>query len=157
MKKVLVGLGLYAAVVAPVCAQKPASKTSAPKKPAGPVANAYLGASALTGGMLSKKAFDSLIRQGIDAKDLSGGGAVPVLGFQLTYAERGMYEDSVGNPLLMTDYLTEYCFGDTLSGNLRLLLPDRTKPGDTVFVDNIKVRVKGTEGLAKSMRFVLTR
>lgn len=157
MKKVLFGMGLYAALVVPVCAQKPAAKPAAPKKAAAaPVVTAFLGTSSLTGGPLSKADFDKFIRQGIRAKE-GAGTAVPVTGFQLTYAERGLYEDSAGNPLVTTDYLTEYCFGDTLSANLRVLLPERTKPGDTVFVDNIKVRSGGIEGKARSLRFVLTR
>ncbi len=68
----------------------------------------------------------------------SGTGAIE--GFAFTYAERALYEDSVGNPLIITDYMTEYCLGDTLSKNIKLLLPPRIKAGDTVYIADIKVQ-----------------
>lgn len=157
MKKLV--WGVAAAMVAfSVYAQKPAVKKPAVKsRPVVPSVATYLGNTSLAGGMIGKRTFDSLIRRGISARD-SSGKVWKVQGFQFTYAERGIYEDSVGNPVLMTDYLTEYCFGDTLSRNIALILPTKSKAGDTVFVERIKVvKPAGGEAVGKPMRFVLTR
>jgi hypothetical protein len=83
-------------------------------------------------------------------------GAGLVQGFAFTYAERALYEDSVGNPLILTDYMTEYCFGDTLSKNIKLLLPSRVKAGDTVYIANVKVQpAEGKTVLGRSTRIVI--
>ena len=151
--------GIAAVTVAfSVYAQKPAVKKPAAKsKLVVPSVATYLANTSMSGGMIGKRTFDSLIRRGISARD-SAGKAWKVQGFQFTYAERGIYEDSVGNAIMTTDYLTEYCFGDTLSRNISLILPSKTKPGDTVFVERVKViRPAGGEAVGKPMRFILTR
>ncbi len=84
-------------------------------------------------------------------------GDAAVSSFAFTYAERGVYEDSVGNPLLLTDYLTEYCLGDTLSQNIKLLLPPRVKAGDTVYISDIKVKAAaaGKALIGRPVRIVI--
>src|SRR6187402_3586317 len=94
------GLGLWA---------QTKDKNARPKVKAIPV---YLGrsSSVTDGSNVAKRVFDSLLRQGRSYK---------VEGFAFTYGERNLYEDSVGNLMWITDYLTEYCYGDTLSAFLK--------------------------------------
>lgn len=128
------------------------------KKPSNPV-KVYLGNSNYTGGLIAKKVFDSLIRQGIKARD-SAGNNVPVLGFTFSYGERNLYEDANGRPVVMTDYLSEYCPGDTLSPSFQMFVfrDNRTKHGDTVYFDKIKFRnAAGAVTNTEKMRFVLTK
>ena len=119
----------------------------------------YLGHSKLTGGAISKTLFDSLLKQGLTASD-SVGHPFKVAGFMLTYAEVKLYEDAVGTLFLTSDYHEEYCPGDTLTsflahddyGNLF----DRTKKGDTVYFDQVKlIRPDGKPAAGKSMTFMI--
>lgn len=118
---------------------------------------AYLGHSDISGGKISKRLFDSLMKQGITAKD-SLGNYYKVDGFLFTYAELNIYEDSVGNLVPMTDYREEYCEGDTLSANVSSTLYQRTKVGDTVYFDQISlIPPKGRPGAAgKAMKFEIS-
>ncbi len=117
----------------------------------------YLGRSAMDGGEVDKQTFDSLLRQGVTSKD-SAGHAYSISGFTFTYGERNLYEDSVGQLMMLTDYLTEYCYGDTLSTFLIGNITERSKGGDTVYIDNITVRSpEGAGGYGKSMRFILKK
>lgn len=128
------------------------------KKPAHSV-KVYLGNSNYTGGLIAKKVFDSLLQQGIKARD-SAGNNVPVLGFTFSYGERNLYEDANGRPVVMTEYLSEYCPGDTLSPSFQLFVfrDNRTKHGDTVYFDKIKFRnAAGVVTNTEKMRFVLTK
>jgi len=118
----------------------------------------YLGHSNVSGGKISKKLFDSLAKQGITAKD-SLGNYYKVEGFSFTYAELNIYEDSVGNLVPLTDYREEYCEGDTLSANVSASLYQRTKPGDTLYFDQITLTPPighvGSSG--KAMKFEISR
>ncbi len=98
----------------------------------------YLGKSDYYTGKITKGVFDSLVKQGLTSRD-SAGRVFKVTGFTFSYAERNLYEDSVGNPMILTDYLSEYCFGDTLTPFLKVNIPERSKVGDTLFVDQISL------------------
>lgn len=118
---------------------------------------AYLGTSNRNGGNISKKEFDDLLKQGLTARD-SAGQTYRVDGFTFGYAERNLYEDSVGNLMILTDYLTEFCPGDTLSPAVANNIFYKTKPGDTAYFEGIKVLLpSGGRAEARPMRFVLTR
>ena len=67
----------------------------------------YLGKSNLYGGTIKKRTFDSLLKQGITARD-SLGNKYKIVGFDFSYAERGLYEDSVGNDQILTDFQSQY-------------------------------------------------
>ncbi|MBN9484098.1 MAG: hypothetical protein J0H46_12135 [Bacteroidetes bacterium] len=117
----------------------------------------YLGNSDLSSGMISKELFDSLLMQGVTSKD-SAGRPYKVANFLFTYGERNLYEDSIGNPMILVDYLSEFCNGDTLTTFLKKNVPERSKAGDTVIFDQITVvspEGKGASG--KFMKFVLTK
>ncbi len=109
-----------------------------------------LGRSSLTGGGVSKRLFDSLMRQGVRPSKP----ALKVKGFAVSYMERSWFETESGEIKPMIDMSTEYCFGDTLSRTLKALLYDHTKKGDTVFIDNIKIAwPDGVNGRGSSMKF----
>jgi hypothetical protein len=117
----------------------------------------FLGNSGISGGTLAlpKRVFDSLIKQGLTAKD-SMGNPFKFYGFVFTYGERNLYEDSVGNLLVLTDNLMEYCQGNTLSENIASSLFQRTKRGDTAYIDEITLLdTKGRSRKGRPMRIVL--
>ncbi len=117
----------------------------------------FLGSSALDGGTISKYMFDSLLKQGVSAKD-STGTPYPIDGFTFSYAERNLYEDSVGRLMMLTDYFSEFCPGDTVSLAIKRNIYYKTKAGDTAYFENVKVRTpQGGQVIAKPMRFVLTK
>jgi hypothetical protein len=79
-------------------------------------------------------------------------------GFTFMYGERSMYEDSAGNPLPVTDYLTQYCSGDTLPAIIRSTLRERCKPGDTAFFSEIKIyRQDGTAAMGKPLKLTISK
>lgn len=119
----------------------------------------YLGHSNFKGGNIAKAVFDSLIKQGITAKD-SAGNEYKVLEFTFGYTERNLYEDPNGRLVIMSDYLTEHCLGDTLTTTFQnfVFKDKRTKHGDTVYLDKVKVLLpEGRAVMGKSTRFVLTK
>jgi len=117
----------------------------------------YLGNSDYHGGDISKNNFDSHLKQGLVGKD-SLGNTFKVDGFNFSYAERNLYEDSVGNLMVVTDYVSEFCPGDTISPAVANNIFYKTKPGDTAYFDNIKVLLPDGRKLAtKPMKFVLTK
>jgi len=119
----------------------------------------YLGSSDYKGGMIPKPVFDSLIRKGVSARD-SAGNNYKVSEFVFSYSERNIYEDSTGKLVIMTDYLSEYCLGDTLSPSFQNFIyrDHRTKHGDTVYLDKVKVMLpEGGTVLAVPSRFILTK
>ena len=153
-RKLSLLFGGLIAIVLIARAQKPEEKKPASKPKPVPV---YAGTTGLSGGSVAKSTFDELVRQKFTSKDSLGKSYV-VDGFVLTYAERGYYEDSVGKLMILTDYLSEVCYGDTLTKFLRNILIDRTKKGDTVIFDQITVRAADGKGLhGKPMKFVIDR
>lgn len=117
----------------------------------------YLGKSNIDGGTLTKQTFDSLLGQGLTSRD-SIGRSYLVNGFIFTYGERNLYEDSVGKLMVVTDYLPEYCYGDSLTTFLLNNIHNRSKSGDTVYFDNITLTSpEGNGAVGRSFRLVLTK
>jgi hypothetical protein len=132
--------------------EKGSAVTTTPK-----IVHAYLGRSDYNRGEISKRAFDSLLKQGITARDAEGN-LFKVNGFTFGYGERNLYEDSVGKLMVLTDFFSEYCPGDTVTRAVSLNIYYKTKPGDTAYFDNIKVGLPdGGQVGTKSMKFVLTK
>lgn len=103
----------------------------------------YLGHSDFRGGDIKKTVFDSLMKQGLNSHD-SLGNNYRVQSFNFTYGERTLYEDSVANLQIITDYLLEFCPGDTVSAGISANLYQRTKASDTIYIDKIQVaRLRG--------------
>jgi hypothetical protein len=98
----------------------------------------YLGHSNFSGGNIKKAEFDRLLKEGLTSKD-SSGNKYKVLGFEFNYAERQLFEDSAGNLKVMTEIVFEYCPGDTITSGVSASIYERTKPGDTVYINKVKV------------------
>ena len=114
-----------------------------------------IGDSEWVGGAISEREFDAIAPKGIRIKNPQG---AFIEGFSFTYGERNMYEDSAGNEKPVTEYLAEYCMGDTLSPIISHTIAERTKPGDTAYYDDIHIRMAdGKPAVGKSMKFVITR
>jgi len=96
----------------------------------------YFGNTGLAGGVYPKKEFDDLLKKGFTAHD-SVGNKYQIVGFDFTYAERNLYEDSIGNLEVLVDYMNEYCVGDTISSGISGSIYERIKEGDTVYIDHV--------------------
>ncbi|MDI9320833.1 MAG: hypothetical protein QM530_10245 [Phycisphaerales bacterium] len=96
----------------------------------------YLGNSDLRQGVVPKYVFDSLMAQGLTAKD-SAGTAGTVTQFRIYYKERNLYEDSLGNYYTDVEMLTDLSKSNKL--NSYVALSNRTKKGDTAIFDDIVV------------------
>lgn len=136
--------------------QKDTANKKIAKPPTYPV---FLGKSEISGAdiKVSKTDFDRLLKQGLTAKD-SSGRPMQFHGFMFTYGERNLYEDSIGNLIVLTDLMAEYCFGDSLASNISASLFQRSKAGDTAYIDDVQlVDVNGKSKLGRSMRIILTK
>jgi len=120
------------------------------------VPTVYLGNSEYRSGAIQKNVFIDLMKQGLKAHGAKGE-KYSVTGFDFSYAEQKLYEDSMGKVVLMIDMSSEYCPGDTLQSDIAYApnmlksvylndsadipkgLYDRVKPGDTLYFDHIKV------------------
>lgn len=132
-------------------------KAKAKTKPKPKPIPVYLGKSDKDGGVISKYMFDSLLLQGLTSRD-SAGREHKVTSFIINYGERNLYEDSVGNFMVITDYLAESLQGDTLSTFLKSNITERSKPGDTCYFEQIYVQApEGYAAQGKTMKFVLTK
>ncbi|MGC4056976.1 MAG: hypothetical protein QM743_02505 [Chitinophagaceae bacterium] len=151
----LAGLGAFS-----VSAQKKVNgKTEAPAQTASKrryaMANAYLGPSDRSGGLISKRAFDSLVTLGLTAKDSSGQPG-RVTEFRVYYKERNLYEDSVGNMYVNVDVMTDLSKSNKLNSYMGSSLTDRTKKGDTaIFDDIIVIFPDSSTARAHEMKFIL--
>lgn len=96
----------------------------------------YLAGGQINTGSISMPLLDSLIRLPLVAKD-SLGVERPVSSFYFLYIELGLYEDSTGQPVILSDYWgTNSDQGRIPDAWLKLLQP-RIKVGDTVFYNQI--------------------
>jgi len=143
--------------------------------------NVYLGKSEFKGGPIQKNVFIDLMKQGLTAHG-SHGDLYRVTGFDFSYAEQKLYEDSNGKIVMMIDLSSEYCWGDTLSSDIAYArnmlksvyltdssdipkgLYDRVKPGDTLYFDHIRLAdakknpVTDTATIAgKGMKFYIVK
>lgn len=96
----------------------------------------YVGNDGYKGGNIAVSKFNSLIGEGLVARD-SNGRKFNVRQFMFTYCERNLYEDSVGNPIVLTDYLAEYCMDSKFNEHQLSSLRSRAKPGDTLILEKI--------------------
>lgn len=130
---------LLVAIMAPkvFADEKDQDKDKTKKKKPVPV-KVYLGNSNIDTGVISTQLFDSLLRQGFTSRD-SNGRVFNVNSFMFTYCERNLYEDSVGNPMILTDYISEYCFDHKLMDYQLEGILGRAKWGDTLIIEKIKL------------------
>ena len=155
---IMLGVSLLSAPS--VVAQTKVAAGAKPKKIFMP--QAYLGNSDYKGGIIPKELLGNLLKQGLTSRD-SLGNKYKVVGFEFVYAERMLYEDSVGNLMVNVDYLSEYCTGDTLSAGITNNIYERMKSGDSAFFNKIEVlktkpgEAGGTVIMGKGMKFAITK
>lgn len=135
-----------------------AAKPAAPKKLLMP--QAYLGTSDYKGGPIKKDELRDLLKQGLTSRD-SVGNRYKVARFELGYAERMIYEDSLGSLVSLMDYMSENFFGDTLSSGISSSIFERFKAGDTLYINKVIVLkpsgANTTEIAGKGMKCVLMK
>jgi hypothetical protein len=96
----------------------------------------YLGCAITDSQAVDKNLFDNLVALPLCAKD-SNMNYCKVQSFEVTYAERGLYQDSTGLPIVVTDYTQFTCKGDTIPKNWVDVFRQRSYRGDTIFFDKI--------------------
>jgi hypothetical protein len=109
--------------------------------------SSYMGDHQTQSGSVSKEKFDALITLPLFAKD-SNGVEHQVSDFSFTYAERALYQDSTGVPIITTDYFSTTCPGGRLSEDWIKNIQERSKPGDTAYFDYITT-IDSTKGKPK--------
>ena len=115
----------------------------------------YLGCSRTDSAFIDKDQFVKLVGLPLCAKD-SAMNYCKVISFDLTYAERGLYQDSTGLPIVVTDYSSVSCKGDTIPKNWIATFNERGYKGDTVLIDNILAKSPDQKTrLCRSLKFVL--
>lgn len=80
---------------------------------------------------------DSLLKEHLFIKDAKTNKLTPVLGFELLYAERGLFEDSTGRPIIITEYYQTQSASDTVAAYFLRSLNEMYKAGDTIKIQNI--------------------
>jgi hypothetical protein len=126
----------------------------------------YLGKSDNSRGALQKNTFINLMKQGLSSRD-SSGKMYQVVSFDFTYAEMSLYEDSLANLIVVPDYSSNHCHGNSLPEGIADSFYERIKPGDTVYMDNVLVvhyknknrdpLPDSTAFLAKGMKFLIVK
>jgi hypothetical protein len=110
------------------------------EKPAGkPVCNGYFACTHAGVVTLSVQDFLNAIQKPLCAKD-SMNNILSVHKFDMTYAERGLFQDSAGLPLITTEYSFAPCTGDSITAYWRNQFQERAYKGDTIFFDRIIAR-----------------
>jgi hypothetical protein len=152
----LIALGIGVAAYAQTKSKpEPVLGAAAAKKY--PPVYTYLGNAQLKGGNISKNDFVNYIKQGLKAKDEKGT-QYTIINFNLTYGERNLYEDSVGDLKMMTDYQLIKCIGDSVITLMVNDIAERLKEGDTIYFDKIIVnRADSTTTQSKNLKFGITK
>lgn len=115
----------------------------------------YLGCSMTDEKAVSREAFEALIDLPLCAKD-TGKNHCKIQSFQITYAERGLYQDSTGLPIVVTDYSSVKCIGDTIPMAWRTIFHQRSYKGDTIYFDKIIAKTPDDKiRLCKGLKIVL--
>ncbi|HRP90582.1 MAG TPA: hypothetical protein PKX92_11155 [Edaphocola sp.] len=131
------------------------NKSNAPKK-----AITYLNDKVTQSGDITVKDFVSLIQSPLWAKDLRDSSFFPVYSFRFTYAERALYEDQNGKPMIFTDYMFYNCKSQLDSAMLKDV-KSRVKPGDTVLIEQVQFmnpKIKGSLLMpSSSLKLVLKK
>lgn len=116
----------------------------------------YLGCMESADLKLSKKSFDSLIALPFCAKDTSMQ-SYPIQSFRILYAERGLFQDSAGLPIIVTDYTEIPVEGSSLERVWVEQFQQRSYKGDTVIIQQVKVLGPENKSHAcKGMKIVIT-
>ncbi|MBU3677082.1 MAG: hypothetical protein FGM54_07890 [Chitinophagaceae bacterium] len=115
----------------------------------------YLGCEATDVQAIPTQQFLRLIQKPLCVKD-SAGRLCKVQQFELSYAERGLYQDSTGLPMVVTEYSGTNCKGDTIPKSWQLIFGERGYKGDTIIIDNVIATAPDNKPrLCKGLRIVL--
>ena len=115
----------------------------------------YLACSKSENQYLQKAEFDRLISQPFCAKDTNMN-PVTIQNFEILYAERGLYQDSAGLPIIFTDYTKIPCKGNQLKQEWIDYFLERSYKGDTVFIEQVKVLGSDNKShLAEGMKIII--
>lgn len=96
----------------------------------------YLSDKVTRSGNISVSQFLKLIQDTVWVKDKRDNSFLAPGSFKISYAERGLYEDETGKPLIVTDYIFSNCREKVDSGML-VDLKYRAKPGDTAYIEQV--------------------
>lgn len=115
----------------------------------------YLACSDLSEGFIAKAQFDSMIALPLCARDTNKN-VMTLQSFEITYAERGLYQDSTGLPIIFTDYISDRFKGNQITKYWIDLFKERSYKGDTVYIDNVKVLGPDNKSfVCKGMKWVI--
>lgn len=98
---------------------------------------AFLDDKVTSTGKISVADFLKLLDKPLWVKDKRDNSMHPALVFVYTYAERAMYEDETGKPMIVTDYLSTNVKG-TVDTTTMFEMKYRAKAGDTAFFESIE-------------------
>ncbi len=104
-----------------------------------PVSNrykAFFGCSYTDNTTIDVNTFKQIMTQPLCAKD-SSNNIFKVKSFTITYAERGLYQDDEGLPIIVTDYSSDNFTGDTLNTLWKNNFNERLYKGDTVYFERV--------------------
>lgn len=116
---------------------------------------AYFGCTYTDSFQISVNEFKQLIHKPLCVKD-SVGNLIKVESFEIIYAERGLYQDDEGLPIIVTDYSNVACTGDTIPKKWIQNFNERSYKGDTVYFDRVRLRTPDKKTVeCKSVKVVL--
>jgi hypothetical protein len=88
---------------------------------------------------MTKRVFDSLIKTPLQSID-SSKKTYSVLSFDMVLAERNLYEDSIGNAIIIPDYSSYNNKGAVMNENHLSYIINHSKIGDTLFINDVIVK-----------------
>jgi len=88
---------------------------------------------------ITKRVFDSLIKTPLQSVD-SSKKTYNVLSFDMVLAERNLYEDSIGNAIIVPDYSSYNNKGAVMNENHLSYILNHSKIGDTLFINDVIVK-----------------
>jgi hypothetical protein len=116
---------------------------------------AYFGCTYTDSFQISVNEFKQLIHKPLCVKD-SVGNLIKVESFEIIYAERGLYQDDEGLPIIVTDYSNVACIGDSIPKKWIQNFNERSYKGDTVYFDRVRMRTPDKKTVeCKSVKVVL--
>ncbi|MFM2386031.1 MAG: hypothetical protein RL660_788 [Bacteroidota bacterium] len=122
--------------------KKAAAKPAAATATQVPQFEPMLGCS-LKSGTYSKRDILSALSQPLCVKSTNGQKTYKVVSYDFTYAEQGIFEDSLGVPTRMIDYIYEECRGDSVKVRWQKALVDRLIKMDTLKFTQIVLLYEG--------------